>query len=126
MTESPRIAFQAAATVFVVKDVGKSVAHYQDVLGFHVDFTYGSPASYAGVERGGVLIHLQAAADSQRQPGQAAVYIFVTDVDALYDELRSRAARILVEPKNYPYGMRDFEITDLDGNQLSFGMDSST
>jgi hypothetical protein len=71
MTESPRIALQAAATVFVVKDVGKSVAHYQDVLGF----TYGSPASDAGVERGGVLIHLQAAADSKRQPGQAAVYI---------------------------------------------------
>jgi uncharacterized glyoxalase superfamily protein PhnB len=126
MTESPRVALQAAATVFVVKDVGKSVAHYQDVLGFDVEFTYGSRASYAGVERGGVLIHLQAAADSERQPGQAAVYIFVTDVDALYEELRSREARILVEPKNYPYGMRDFEITDLDGNQLSFGMESST
>ena len=126
MTESPRVALQAAATIFVVKDVGKSVAHYQDVLGFHVEFTYGSPACYAGVERGGALIHLQAAADSERQPGQAAVYIFVTDVDTLYEELTSRGARILVEPKNYPYGMRDFAITDLDGNQLSFGMDSST
>jgi uncharacterized glyoxalase superfamily protein PhnB len=50
----------------------------------------------------------------------------VTDVDTLYAELRSRGARILVEPKNYPYGMRDFAITDLDGNQLSFGMDSWT
>jgi uncharacterized glyoxalase superfamily protein PhnB len=50
----------------------------------------------------------------------------VTDVDALYAELRSCGARILVEPKNYPYGMRDFEITDPDGNQLSFGMESST
>jgi hypothetical protein len=73
MTESPRVALQAAATVFVVKDVGKSVAHYQDALGFHVEFTYESPARYAGVERGGALIHLQAAADSDRQPGQAAV-----------------------------------------------------
>ena len=70
MTDSPRVAIQAAAAVFVVKDVARSVAHYQDVLGFHVEFTYGDPPSYAGVERGAALIHLQAAADSERQPGQ--------------------------------------------------------
>ena len=126
MTDSPHVAVKAAAAVFVVKDVARSVAHYQDVLGFHVEFTYGDPPSYAGVERGAALIHLQAAADSERQPGQAAVYSFVTDVDALYQELRSRGARILAEPKNYPYGMRDFAIADLDGNQLTFGTDSST
>jgi uncharacterized glyoxalase superfamily protein PhnB len=126
MTESPRATVQAAAAVFVVKDVAGSVAHYQDVLGFHVEFRYGDPPSYAGVERGSALIHLQAAADSKRPPGQSAVYIFVTHVDALYDELKSRGARILAEPKNYPYGMRDFAIADLDGNQLTFGMESST
>ena len=27
------------------------------------------------------------------------------------------------EPKNYAYGMRDFDINDLDGNQLCFGME---
>jgi len=29
---------------------------------------------------------------------------FVDDVDALYDELKSRGARTLNEPKDYPYG----------------------
>ena len=48
----------------------------------------------------------------------------MTDVDALYQELKSRGARILNEPKDYPYGMRDFDINDLDGNQLCFGMES--
>ena len=52
MTELPAVALRGAATVFVVKDVGKSVAHYRDVLGFHVEFTYGEPTCYAGVERG--------------------------------------------------------------------------
>ena len=113
-----------AATVFVVNDVVKSVAHYRDVLGFHVEFTYGEPACYAGVERDGALIHLQAAADTDRRPGQAAVYVFVTEVDRLCEELRSRGARVLVEPKNYPYGMRDFAIADPDGNQLAFGMET--
>src|SRR5207237_1335480 len=50
-----------AATVFVVQDVLRSVEHYRDVLGFQVEFTYGAPTFYAGVERGGVLIHFRAA-----------------------------------------------------------------
>jgi len=110
--------------VFVVRDVLRSVEHYRDVLGFRTEFTYGQPTSYAGVERDGVVIHLQAASETKRQPGHGAVNVFVTDVDALYQELKSRGARTLNEPKDYPYGMRDFDINDLDDNQLCFGMES--
>src|SRR5438105_15714380 len=84
----------SAATVLVVKDVLKSVAHYRDVLGFSVEFTYGEPTFYAGVERDNVLIHLQAAHESPRQPGQGAINIFVSDVDAIYEEFKgARCAR---------------------------------
>jgi hypothetical protein len=92
MTDSPSVSLRSAATVFVVNDVGKSVAHYRDLLGVGVEFTYGEPMSYAGVERGGVLIHLQAAAESERQMGQGAIYIFVTNVDSRYEELQSHGA----------------------------------
>jgi hypothetical protein len=37
--------------------------------------------------RDNVLIHLQAARASKRQAGQAALNVFVADVDALYEEL---------------------------------------
>jgi len=113
-----------SATVFVVQDVLRSVEHYRDVLGFHTEFTYGQPTFYAGVERDNVLIHLQAASETKRQPGHGAINVFVTDVDALYQELKSRGARTLHEPKDYPYGMRDFDVNDLDANQLCFGMES--
>lgn len=33
-----------------------------------------------------------------------------------------RDAKVLSEPKNYDYGMRDFDVADLDGNMLYFGM----
>ncbi|HEV8583352.1 MAG TPA: VOC family protein [Methylomirabilota bacterium] len=119
--------FVAAATIFAVRDVPKSVAHYRDVLGFHVEFTYGEPAAYAGLERDAALIHLQAATEGTRQPGQGAVYVFVdADVDAFYEELKSRGARTLKAPQTYDYGMRDFDIQDLDGNHLTFGMESKT
>jgi hypothetical protein len=55
-------------------------------------------------------IHLQAASETKRQPGDGALNVFVTDVDALYQELKSRGARTLNEPKDYPYGMRDFNV----------------
>jgi uncharacterized glyoxalase superfamily protein PhnB len=113
-----------AAPVLVVQDVLRSVEHYRDVLGFRVGFTYGNPTFYAGVERDDVVIHLQAARESKRKPGQGAVNIFVTEVDALYQELKSRGAKMLNEPKDYPYGMRDFDVHDLDDNALCFGMES--
>ena len=125
MTTSSAISLTAAAPVFVVQDVPQSVAHYRDVLGFRVEFTYGEPTFYAGVERDRVLVHLQAARETKRAPGQSAIYVFVTGVDALYEELKARGARLLGAPKDYPYGMRDFDLVDLDGNQISFGMESS-
>jgi len=66
-----------------VKDVLASVAHYRDVLGFRVEFTYGEPTFYAGVERDNVLIHFQAAHASPRQAGQGAINIFVGDVEEI-------------------------------------------
>src|SRR5262249_36142551 len=112
------------ATVFVVQDVLRAVEHYRDVLGFHTEFTYGEPTFYAGVERDGVDIHLQAASKTHRQPGHGAVNVFVTDVDALYPALKSRGARAVIDSKDYPYGIRDVYLDDLDGNQLCFGMES--
>ena len=84
MTHPSAVSLCGAATVLVVQDVLRSVEHYRDVLGFHTEFTYGQPTFYAGVERDGVVIHLQAASETKRQPGHGAVNVFVTDVDALY------------------------------------------
>jgi catechol 2,3-dioxygenase-like lactoylglutathione lyase family enzyme len=121
MSHSSAISLRDAATLFVVQDVLRSVEHYRDVLGFRVEFTYGEPTFYAGVERDSVAIHLQAASERKRQPGHGAINVFVNGVDALYQELKSRGARTTEELADRPYGMRDFDIVDLDGNQLCFG-----
>src|SRR5262245_15750233 len=124
VTQTSKVSLCGAATVLVVNDVVRSVEHYRDVLGFHTEFMYGEPVFYAGVERDGVDIHLQAASKTKRQAGHGAVNIFVTGVDELYGELKSRGARTQNEPKDYAYGMRDFDVLDLDGSQLSFGQES--
>ena len=113
-----------AATIFVVRHVMSAVAHYNDVLGFRTAFTYGEPTFYAGVERDEVIVHLQSAAHTKRQPGHGAIYIFCADVGALYDQIRTRGGNVPKGPNDYAYGMRDFDAYDLDGNQLSFGSET--
>jgi catechol 2,3-dioxygenase-like lactoylglutathione lyase family enzyme len=113
-----------AATVLTVSDIAKSIQHYRDVLGFEVTFQYGEPLFYACLCRDEVSLHLAGANATKRPPGNGAVCIFVRDVDAIYAELMARGAKGVKPPQDYAYGMRDFDVTDLDGNQLTFGTGS--
>ncbi|MBX9757574.1 MAG: VOC family protein [Beijerinckiaceae bacterium] len=113
--------FKSAAAVLVVTDMAASLAHYRDAIGFEVAFEYGEPPFYAGLRRDDVIVHLMQANQTSRTPGQSAIYAFVDDVDALHAQMKGLGAHITQEPQDYPYGMRDFMVRDLDGNQLAFG-----
>jgi catechol 2,3-dioxygenase-like lactoylglutathione lyase family enzyme len=115
-----------AATVFVVTDMAKSVGYYRNMLGFQVTFEYGQPTFYACLCRDEVALHLIASAQTKRLPGNGGISVFVRDVDAVYAELEARGAKLVGRPQNYDYGMRDFDIVDLDGNQLTFGTGTAT
>jgi catechol 2,3-dioxygenase-like lactoylglutathione lyase family enzyme len=94
---------RASIAIFTVKDVMASLAYFRDKLGFDVAFEYGSPTYYVGLCSGEVSLHL---------------------VDALHADLVKRGARVLKAPKDYDYGLRDFDVADLDGNMIFFGMES--
>lgn len=113
-----------AATVFVVRDIAASVAHYRDALGFDVTFEYGEPIYYACLCRDEVQLHLLAGGGTTRLAGNGGLCIFVRDVDAVHAELAASGAKVIKPPADYAYGMRDFDVTDLDGNQITFGMQS--
>jgi uncharacterized glyoxalase superfamily protein PhnB len=114
-----------AATVFTVRDMTESVEHYCNALGFAVTFQYGNPIFYTCLCRDEVALHLLSAQQTKRLPGNGAVCVFVKDVDSLHAELAARGAKVVKPPQNYDYGMRDFDVIDPDGNQLTFGMGSS-
>jgi uncharacterized glyoxalase superfamily protein PhnB len=67
-----------------------------------------------------VTLHLIAASQTPRLPGHGAV----DDVDALHGDLVTRGAKVLKAPNDYDYGLRDFDVADLDGNMIFFGMES--
>jgi catechol 2,3-dioxygenase-like lactoylglutathione lyase family enzyme len=102
------------ATVLTVRDIAASLAYYRDALGFAVAFEYGQPTFYVGLCRDEAAVHLIAASKTERLPGN----------DAIHAELVARNAKVVKPPQDYDYGMRDFDVVDLDGNQIFYGMAS--
>ena len=113
-----------AATVFVVSDIASSIEYYRSALGFKVTFHYGEPTLYACLCRDEVALHLLAAHETKQLPGNGGMCVFVKDVDSVHAEFAARGAKVMKPPKDYDYGMRDFDVIDLDGNRLTFGMES--
>src|SRR6516165_1294026 len=61
-------------------------------------------------------------ARTKRLPGHGVICVFVKHVDSVHAELAERGANVIKPPQNYDYGMRDFDVIDLDGNHLTFGI----
>jgi uncharacterized glyoxalase superfamily protein PhnB len=61
---------------------------------------------------------------SERDPGVVAwpdsVTVIVPDVDRQFDHVRGFGAVATSEPKDQPWGLRDFEVLDLEGRQWNF------
>lgn len=112
-----------AAIIIPIKNIETALPFYEQKLGFEVTSKWGNPIDYATLKREGVNIHLTKRNDAN-QPSTAHVvtYIFVYDVNSLYEEYLSKDVTISRELGTREYGMRDFDITDPDGHILSFGM----
>lgn len=107
---------QRAAPVFSVSNLAASLQHYQEVLGFSHDFTFGN---YAGVKLGNIGLHL--AEVGEPPVGRSTAYVFCDEIDSYWSVIKCRGAHLRYDPKDWPYGMREFMVIDPDGNQLAFG-----
>lgn len=118
------VVFAGVAPVLAVDNIAESIAYYRDMLGFTVDFTWGDPPYYAIARRGqNVSVHLSEREDTSTPIVPAYVYVFVTDADALYEEFHAQGIEIFQPPQNSDYGMREFDVRDLNGHFLTFGQD---
>ena len=119
-----------SAPYFPVPDVERAARYYETVLGFQAEYSAGRPAQFAIVSRDGLAIMLRRVSDPTRispnenQGGTWDAFFWVSDVESLHDELRSKGAQIaygLVVRDEY--GMKEFAARDVDGYVLGFGQD---
>lgn len=115
--------FESVTPRFPVADVGRSFAFYVGQLGFELGWKWGDPVTHGNVCRGEVGLDLIAVPEGRR--GAAMAYVQIRGVDAYFSELKARNVA-LSEPQDRPYGMRDFEVVDPDGNRLAFGEPTAT
>ncbi|HEX6052222.1 MAG TPA: VOC family protein [Gemmatimonadaceae bacterium] len=97
-------------------DVPAGVAYYRDVLGFTVNY---AQHDIGVMDRGETRLLL--VARTPRHAGIGSCYFYVEDADALHAELAGKGAKVQGEPVSQPWGLREFRVLDLEGNQLTFG-----
>ena len=68
-------------------------------------------------------MHLLAAPETKRLPGNGSICVFVTVVDAVHAEASRAGANVIKPSQKHGYGMRDFDVVDLDGNQPTLQWD---
>jgi catechol 2,3-dioxygenase-like lactoylglutathione lyase family enzyme len=107
-----------ARPIFNVKSLKASQTYYREALGFKLDWDHGEPADFGSVSRGDGQVFL--CQGCQGIPG-AWIMLFVRDVDKLHAELVERKAIIKMPPTNMPWGMREMQVEDPDGNVMRFG-----
>jgi uncharacterized glyoxalase superfamily protein PhnB len=113
----------SAIPVIAVSDSARAEDYYCRVLGFERMFAYRpdpnrSDPCYLGVARDGVWLHLQSFKGDRA--GMTDAFLWVEDVDRLYEELAARGAVVQLPPTDQTWGTRETGIRDPDGNVLVF------
>lgn len=99
-----------------VDDVAEAVVYYRDILRFSVNH---EQAGIGVIDRDEARILL--IKRTGRHTGIGSCYIYVVDADAVHAELTSKGALVQGEPVSRPWGLREFQVLDLDGNRLTLG-----
>ena len=103
--------------IFNVRSLRASQSYYRDVLGFKVDWDYGDPPTFGSVSRDHAILFM---CEGCQGSGGAWVWMFAADVDRLYREFRAKQARVRMPPTDMPWGVREMQVADPDGNVMRF------
>ncbi len=117
------------APYFPVPDVSHAGAYYREVLGFQPEYSAGEPPEFAVYSRNGCAVMFRRVPEpglictNEKQGGTWDAFFWVSDVEALYDELMLKGARVVYAPVIQPYHMKEFAVRDPNGYVLGFGQE---
>jgi catechol 2,3-dioxygenase-like lactoylglutathione lyase family enzyme len=118
MTTPPLVECEKMHVTLPVSNLAAAIEFYVTKLGFRLRFTWGEPATFAGITLGEMEIFLREATPG---PNAGAVVFTVGDADALYEFHRANGVEVVEEIADREYGIRDYAVKDLYGYRLVFG-----
>jgi uncharacterized glyoxalase superfamily protein PhnB len=102
-----------------VEDVQRAQQHYRDALGFEIAWLT-AEGDMGAASRDNLAFFFR----KRTRPFEPAIHwIFAPDIDASYEEMQSRGARITEPLEKKPWGLRQFTVEDIDGNRFYFHCD---
>lgn len=114
--------FPKAVPEIPVGDLENATGYYVNVLGFRLDWC-DDQSGIRGISQGECRIFLANQPFRQQYLTKGTIVIWLNlnsrqEVDALFQRWRDAGARIVAEPEDMPWNLREFRAADLDGNLM--------
>ena len=114
--------FPKAVPEIPVSNVKKAAEYYVNALGFHFDW-HNDQDGIGGISQGECRMFLTSTLFREPYGNGGRVVVWLNldsrhEVDELYRRWREAGAKILAEPEDKPWHLREFRVADVDGNQL--------
>lgn len=116
------VPFPKAVPEIPVSSVVRAAEYYVNALGFHFDWG-NDEGGIGGISQGDCRMFLTNAQFREHDGTGPPVIIWLNlnskeEVDQLYRRWRQAGAKIVSEPEDKPWRLREFRVADLDRNQL--------
>ncbi|WOK04719.1 ankyrin repeat domain-containing protein [Imperialibacter roseus] len=108
--------------ILYATDVAESIRYFTEKLGFGDNWEWDSPPTFGGVNHGKTQIFFCKDGQGNKDTWMS---IFIHDVDAYYESIKSKGAVILSPPQTMEWGVREMLVEAPDGHKLRFGTGTS-
>lgn len=112
------VSFHCASPIFRVNDLSKSILYYQEKLNFSIDWYSDNIIASISRQKANLML-----CEEDQGKGQAWIYIGVSSVEELFEELKKNDVIIRQTPTNFPWAL-EMQVEDLDKNIIRFGSES--